>query len=290
MKIALDAQLISRSATYRSAGVAGYSLALLRELGILHELGASQHSFHAFVNAPATAINGVQLLPSRLPLHLPPARIVWEQAALPLHLARGGFDLVHGLVNVLPLLSTRRDSGLISLPGVVTVHDLSFVRLPDVLPAAIRAYLTALGRRSALQAQRVIAVSRQTADDLIACFGVSSARIVVVPNGVGAEFTPAAVGDAHAFRAQKGLPERFLLYLGTLEPRKNLETLVRAYARWRAHATDDGDVALVLSGGKGWFYDTIFATVRQLGLEAHVRFPGYLPAAELPDWYRAALG
>jgi len=65
--------------------------------------------------------------------------------------------------------------------------------------------------------------------------------------------------------------------------------LVRAYARWRKACPEEGDVALVLAGAKGWFYETIFAAVRELGLEEHVLFPGYIPSAELPDWYRAAL-
>lgn len=290
MKIALDAQLASAGADYRSAGVSGYSAALLRELGALRAAGATRHQFVAFVNHPDIDAPGVKLVRSRLPLGKPPLRIAWEQAALPMQLARRGFDLVHGLVNVLPLASTTRPSGLFSLPGVVTVHDLSFVRMPEVLPRVKRAYLTALCRASTSQARRVIAVSRQTADDLIAAFGLASARIDVVPNGVSDHFAPAPGEDLAAFRRARRLPDRFLLYVGTLEPRKNLERLVRAYGRWRTANPADDDVALVLAGAQGWFFETIFQTVRELGLQDQVLFPGFVPAAELPSWYRAALG
>lgn len=289
MKIGLNAQLLSRSANYRSAGVSGYSLALLRELGALRAAGATGHSFDAFVNHPTLALPGVEMVVSHLPLQRPLLRIVWEQTWLPAFLAQGGYDLVHGLVNVLPLATTARDSGLVHLPGVVTVHDLSFVRLPEVLPPAKRAYLTALCLRSTLQAKRVIAVSRQTADDLITSFGLPAAKIEVIPNGVGGEFTPASADSAAQFRARKGLPERFLLYVGTLEPRKNLELLVRAFARFRAASPADADVQLVIAGGKGWYYETVFGAVRALGLERRVRFAGFVPGEELPDWYRAAL-
>jgi glycosyltransferase involved in cell wall biosynthesis len=279
VRVTLDAQLIGRGATYRSAGVSGYSLALLRALGRLQHSGETAHEFVAFVNDGALHVPGV---------HNPLARIGWEQTALPVHLLAQGADLVHGLVNVLPLAA--RGPAPLAVPGVVTVHDLSFVRLPEVLPPAKRAYLTALCRASARQARRVIAVSTQTADDLMNAFALPASRIVVVPNGVGAEFCPATAEAAEAFRRRMGLPERYLLYLGTLEPRKNLEALIAAYARWRRSARGDDDVALVIAGGKGWYFDTIFAAVREAGVEAQVHFPGFLPAAELPDWYRSALG
>jgi glycosyltransferase involved in cell wall biosynthesis len=96
--------------------------------------------------------------------------------------------------------------------------------------------------------------------------------------------------DAAHFRTTRGLPPRFLLAVGTLEPRKNLVRLVRSFARWRARAAPaEQDVHLVLAGGKGWGYDAIFAEVQAAGLTDVVHFPGFVPWAELADWYRAAL-
>ncbi len=90
-----------------------------------------------------------------------------------------------------------------------------------------------------------------------------------------------------AFRAARGLPDRFILFLGTLEPRKNLRRLLEAYARLR---TRHGATLppLVIAGGKGWFYEEIYAAAAQLGLLDAVIFPGYIPAEDLPWWYRAA--
>lgn len=280
MNIYLNAQLISDQEGYRSAGVSNYARQLLLALGQARAAGRIDHRLVAFVNARSLTVPGVELVRTRLPLDRPLARIGWEQTLLPAQLLGQGPGLVHGLVNVLPL-ATR-------LPGVVTVHDLSFVRTPEVLPPLKRAYLTQLCAASVRRARRVIAVSRQTADDLVACFDVAQEKVRVVPNGVSAEFQPGEAAAIARFRRSKGLPDRFVLYVGTLEPRKNVDGLVRAYARWRQAHPEQGDVKLVLGGGKGWYYDAIFRTVADAGLADHVLFPGFIPAAELPQWYQAA--
>ncbi len=281
MHIALDAQLIHTGASFRSAGVSAYSLNLLRALGEARLAGTTPHTFRAYVSAPGLALPGVELVQSHLPLERPAARIAWEQARFPFEL--GAASLVHGLVNVLPLAAR--------VAGVVTVHDLAFLRTPQALPRAKRAYLAALCRASVARAAHVIAVSTQTADDLMALFGAPARKITVVPNGVGAEFGLARPAEVARVRAARALPARYLLFVGTLEPRKNLVTLVRAYAHWRAQAAPaDRDVMLVVAGGKGWFYDKIFAQVQALGLEEVVHFTGYVAAEELPGLYQAALG
>jgi glycosyltransferase involved in cell wall biosynthesis len=135
----------------------------------------------------------------------------------------------------------------------------------------------------------VIAVSRQTADDVMRYFGAPAAKVHVVYNGVAANFTPGDAAQSANFRRARGLPDRYFLYLGTLEPRKNLELLVRAFGAWRQAAGAAGsEVKLLLAGGKGWYYDTIFAQVTALGLADAVLFPGFIAPDELPDWYRGA--
>jgi glycosyltransferase involved in cell wall biosynthesis len=171
----------------------------------------------------------------------------------------------------------------------VTVHDLSFLRLPQKFPRAKRLYLTRLCQASVNRARHVIAVSRQTADDLVRFFGTAAARITVIHNGVDRAFSPDNPADIEAFRAGRGLPSRYFLYVGTLEPRKNLPTLIRAFAHWRASGDPEAhQVKLVLAGAQGWFYAEIFRLVSELGLQDRVLFPGFVPDAELPQWYRAA--
>jgi glycosyltransferase involved in cell wall biosynthesis len=132
----------------------------------------------------------------------------------------------------------------------------------------------------------VIAVSGSTRDDLVRVFGLDADRVTVVHNGVTEDFRPAPVAEVEAFRQAKGLPVRFVLFVGTIEPRKNLVRLVEAYAQ--LPATIRQDTPLVIGGGKGWFYAQVFRRVVDLGLEGSVLFPGFLPMEELPWWYRAS--
>jgi glycosyltransferase involved in cell wall biosynthesis len=129
----------------------------------------------------------------------------------------------------------------------------------------------------------VIAVSESTKRDLVERYGLSPDRIDVVYNGVDASFQPVPADQVNAFRTREGLPERFILFVGTLEPRKNVVRLIEAYAR-----LPEGRPALVLVGSKGWLYDDIFARVEALSLKEKVRFAGYVSADALPYWYNAA--
>ena len=285
MNVALNAQLISEEAGYRGAGVSTYSAELVRALGALalaeQHGGSPTWEFSAYLHANHFEAPGVRLFRSSRLLERPAVRILWEQTRLPLHLHRQRADLVHGLVNVLPLAAP--------CPGVVTVHDLSFVRLPQTLPPVKRVYLTALCRASVKQAAQIIAVSRQTADDLQRYFLAPADRINVVYNGVSTRFRLHSSAETEAFRQQNVASSRYLFYLGTLEPRKNLALLLRAFARWRAHCDPtDREVKLVLAGGKGWWYAEIFRIVQELGLTDVVYFPGFVSQETLPLWYASA--
>ena len=121
-------------------------------------------------------------------------------------------------------------------------------------------YLSLLTRLSARRAERVITGSESTRQDVIALCGVPAERVVTIPDGVTGAFCPADPQAVAEFRQRKGLPDRFILFLGTLEPRKNVVRLLDAYAAWRRASREP--VALVVAGGKGWFYETIFARVR----------------------------
>lgn len=285
MNVVLNAQLISEEAGYRSAGVSTYSAELVRSLGALaleaQQSGSSAWEFSAYLHVKRFEAPGVHLFRSPNLLERPAARILWEQTRLPQHLRRQRANLVHGLVNVLPLAAP--------CPGVVTVHDLSFVRIPQTLPPVKRLYLTALCRASVKRAAQIIAVSRQTAEDLQRYFLTPADRIHVIYNGVSPRFRPHSSAETEAFRRQSIAASRYLFYLGTLEPRKNLALLLRAFARWRAHCDPaDREVKLVLAGGKGWWYAEIFRIVQELGLTDVVHFPGFVSHDTLPLWYAAA--
>lgn len=278
-RVGLNAHLLSLRHDYRSAGINGYIFQVLRHLP--HVEGSRRLHYTAYLHeSQFVGPDNLALLRSRWNTRSPWRRILWEQTRLAA-LSRD-LDLLHGLAFAAPLAS--------ACPTVVTVHDLSFLRFPKAFRPFNRLYLSVMTRLSVRRAARVIAVSESTRQDVITLCGVPGDRVVVVPNGVTDEFCPADSAEVAEFRRQKGLPQRFILFVGTLEPRKNIVRLLEAYALWRktAGVTTPLAPALVIAGAKGWYYETIFARVHALGLTSDVIFPGFVPDAELPWWYRAA--
>jgi glycosyltransferase involved in cell wall biosynthesis len=269
--IALNAQLLSPAAGYRNAGVSQYILALLRSL----PAACPDFTLTAFVGAGVSdSFAGWRVRRSALPGDSPPLRILWEQGLQPGALLSQRVDLVHAPVNVGPLLRPCR--------MVTTVHDLAFLRYPETFRPLHRLYQRTMARWTARHADAVIAVSESTRADCIRFFGVPPAKVVTVPNGVLADFRPLPREQVEAFRRARGLPERFLLSVATMEPRKNLPRLLEALARVPAAPP------LYLVGGRGWYHDSVDQAIARLGLEGRVHLAGYVPHAELPLWYNAA--
>jgi glycosyltransferase involved in cell wall biosynthesis len=276
--VVINAHLLSGRAWYRSAGVHQYIYHLMRHLGQADDRLRYTVLLGEGVPPPGVALTPLQ---SRWPTSRAAVRVVWEQLVQPWVLRRIGADLVHGPVFVGPLFAP--------CPVVVTIHDLSFIRFPALFRPANRLYLTVLTRLSARRARRLIAVSAHAAAESTQLLGVPPERIDVVYHGVDPSFRPLPADEVVAFRQRRGLPGRFMLFVGTLEPRKNLVRLVEAFARiYGRICGNDGRVRLVLAGGKGWLYDELFAKVEALGLGEAVIFPGYVMSDELPLWYNGA--
>jgi glycosyltransferase involved in cell wall biosynthesis len=204
---------------------------------------------------------------------------LWTHVRLSLEMLTAPPDVLFVPAHVLPLVHPRR--------SVVTVHDLGYRHEPQAHRLLDRLYLELSTRYNARAATRVIADSAATKRDLVQLYGTDPDRITVIPLGVDELFQP--VTDAArlaAVRAKYGIPGDYLLYVGTLQPRKNLVRLVEAWARviadCRLQIADLGRRTLVIAGKKGWLYEEIFATVRRLGLEGRVLFPGYVPEEDLP--------
>ncbi len=278
-RIGINAQLLTFARTYRNAGTAAFIYHLLR---ILPSLPTSDR-YTIFTNADSAALplhgdRRFQVVHSMLNTEKPAQRILWEQTALPALLAKRRIDLIHGTLNVLPL--ARR------IPGVLTIHDVSFLLFPERFLPGRRRYLTTFTRLSARGARRVMTSSQNTKSDVVKLLGVSEDRVRVVYLGVDDRFRESIEPDRLArFRDEHHLPDQFFLFMGTLEPRKNLVRLLNAY-----HAARRAGVEwpLVIAGAKGWMYDEIFDRVKALGIEGHVQFPGYVPDEDQPLWYRAA--
>lgn len=279
MHVGLNAHLLTLEEGYRSAGVGQYLSGLVSNLAITPPV----ERVTAFVGPATVAARlprppGLAYAPTLLPTRRPPVRIAWEQGLQPLLLKAKGVDLLHAPVNVLPLA--------LPTPAVLTIHDLSFVRYPATFSAAKRHYQMALTAFSARRARLVLTDSEHTRRDVIALLGVRPERVRTVYPGVGAAFRPQPPAMVAAFRQRRGLPERYFLHVGTLQPRKNLERLIDAFARFKRRTGQPH--ALVLAGGKGWLYEGLVRRAQQSDVEGSVQFVGFAAAKDLPLWYAAA--
>jgi glycosyltransferase involved in cell wall biosynthesis len=158
------------------------------------------------------------------------------------------------------------------------VHDLGYRLFPQAHPAAQRRYLELTTRYSAARARIVLADSHATAADLTHFYGTSPDKIRVVYPGVNKP----EIGNHTGVWAKYDLPERYFIFIGTLQPRKNIAGLVQAYARYRART--DNPAALVLAGGKGWLFDEGWIH----GIDG-VYLPGYIDEVDKGALYAGAV-
>ena len=205
----------------------------------------------------------------------------WHRLRLPIpaELFAGRCDLYHSPDFTLPPLCCAR--------GIVTIHDLSFLRVPECADPGLRAFLARAVPSAVARAHRVLADSESTRRDLIALLGVPAEKISVVTPAVEPRFH--RVADQvrlEEVRRRYALPDRFILGIGTLEPRKNFAGLIRAYGQLRR--TTALPHALVIAGRPGWLYEAIYEQVREAGLTEAVRFLGFVADADLPALYTLA--
>ena len=207
-----------------------------------------------------------------------PAHHRWERWALGIEAARLGLDLLHSPDFIPPAFGYRH--------SVITVHDLNFLYYPQFLTAESRRYYNDQIAWAVGRTDHVLADSHATRTDLISMLGVEPDRVTVVHLAADPSYRPLPAEEAGKVISKYDLEPGYLLFVGTLEPRKNLPGLLQAYRLLR----DEGaaSVPLVLVGGKGWLYDEIFERVEALHLADHVRFLHDVPNAHLPGLYSAA--
>ncbi|MGH7866998.1 MAG: glycosyltransferase family 4 protein, partial [Candidatus Dormibacteraceae bacterium] len=180
----------------------------------------------------------------------------------------------------------------LGLPGsirtVVTIHDVVWLRYPERMSAWNKLVHRALAGRFVRSAGRIIAVSESTKDDVRTLLGVPESKIQVVYNGVSDHFRPhERAGSATYINQKYGTTSNYLCALGTVEPRKNLPNLIRAFAALRER--HNLPVQLVIAGARGWKNSAVFETMRSLRLtDQQVKFLGFVPDEDLPILYSGA--
>jgi glycosyltransferase involved in cell wall biosynthesis len=285
MRIALNAHLVDFTKTYRQAGVSRYTEMLINGLAIIDH--QNQYLVYAAPkqNFPANFANAAnfKIKQSILPTRRPPVRIGWEQAIAPVVTLRDKVDLLHCPVNVVPLLAPCKT--------IVTIHDIGFILFPETYKTAKRLYLTNATRLTAKRAAHILTDAEANRQEIIQHLRVPEAKVTTVPLGYD-EDTFFPITDAaklQAFREAHNLPERFILYVGTLQPRKNIPLLLKGFAKLRREQPNLAkDVHLIIAGAKGWLYEDIFRLTKALELDGVAQFPGFVNQEDLPLWYNCA--
>ena len=271
MHIGIDCRL----PYYQMGGISQYVLHLLPALAALDQ--ENQYTlFHS-------RKDGRSYLPSapnfrRANLWTPCHHRV-ERWALSAELLPHRLDVLHSPDFIPPQRGGKRQ--------IITVHDLNFIYYPQFLtPESLRYYADQI-EWAVHVADRISADSHATRSDLIEKLNVPPEKVTTIHLAVNPLYQrDYAAADIHKTLKQHNLPQGFILFVGTLEPRKNVPTLIKAYRQLRQETPVDAP--LVLVGGKGWIYDEIFATIDALGLQEHVRHLSGVFDQQLAHLYHAA--
>src|SRR6185295_10687768 len=206
-----------------------------------------------------------------------PLGVLWQQLRLPRRLKRGDVDLLWSPLITLPLRCP--------VPAVVTVHDLTALLFPEAHTLKVRWSLLPFLRPSFEQARRLVAISAATARDLAFHFPQCAEKVQVVYPGIDPEFRPAAPEEIAATRRELGAPEGYILYAGTLEPRKNVGALIDAWELLRAE--DAQTPPLVLAGPYGWGSERLARRIAELQKDGLLSF-GRVERSRLVRLFQAA--
>lgn len=267
--IGIDA---SRAVMAQRTGTEVYSLHLVRSLLEIK----TDHHFCMYFNTPPRP----GLIPdvAHCRQRVIPFPRLWTHVRLSAEMLLDPADVLFVPSHVLPLIHPRQ--------SIVTVHDLGHHHYPAAHTAGQRLYLEVSTRYHVRVAAQIIADSQTTKDDLVRIYGANPDRVTVAHLGVDPALRPVQ-DPAHIARVRHkyGIAERYILYVGTLQPRKNLSRLIQAFARLQ---TENERVQLVLAGKKGWLVDAILEQADALDLRGRVLFPGFVDDADLAALYSGA--
>ncbi len=278
MKIGIDASLV----VGEKAGVGWSTANLIEALATVDQ--KNQYSLYPFfyhifdprfkeLVAPAKNFSvRFKALPEAWIRHL------WFQSRIPRHRLLGKVDVLHSTTFCCPPVHSGK--------LIVTIYDISFVNYPECHTEANRVHCLTGTLESAMQADRIIAISQNTKKDLVEYFNVRDDRIDVIPLAARTDFHPRPMTEVQTYVTEHwGLDKPYLLSVGTVEPRKNLKHLIRVYCGLSEEIRNQ--YPLVIAGGEGWLSSDIYEWILEIGAESSIHFLGYVGSA-LPWLYCGA--
>jgi len=274
MRIALDCRALCSAIT----GGGQYTYHLINELA---RLDGNNEYFLCSPRDIALPHNADKAQNIEVRINRYPLGIMWQQIGLPAILRDLKIDLFHSPLGTLPIFSIT--------PSVITILDLTTILMPQTHSWKMRLSVNSLIRSAARKARRIIAISDHTKKDIVEHLNIREDKVTSIPLGVDPRFKPleACDGRMDSIRQKYSRGEEYILYMGTLEPRKNLVFLLQVYEKLVNR--EPCMPKLVLAGGKGWKYSPIFRLINSVDtLKKNVICPGYIPDGDLPYLYSAA--
>lgn len=251
----------------KKVGVSVYTLNLLQ---YFKKNSSNNTRFIVYIkNPPNTDLP----LPSKyFQYKLVSGKFLWSQIFLPIHLYRNKnidvfFSPAHYTPRVCPV------------PTVVTIHDLAYLHYPDEFLKKDLIQLTLWTESSINAAKKIIAVSKTTKKDIIKSYGIADNKIDVVYNG----YEKSVKVPPPDWKTEFKIKQPTILYVGTLQPRKNLSTLIKAFEKFKQIAPK---FKMIFAGKKGWMYEKIFEEVSELGLDNDIFFSDYISDLQLMFLYK----
>lgn len=270
MRIAIDASTLSTQGGPRT-----YVLGLIDALLRIDR----ENEYVVFYNDPSHLGRFPLATEIVLPGKTPPARLFREHVLLPLACRRERVDILHCPKSAVPFFSP--------CPVVVTLHDLIPIKHPETERFAARVYWRLQIPIAARRSDFIITDSEHARNEIMADFRIPSEKITAIMLGFNpAMLEPRDEARGREVRGKYGLPADYILYVGTIQPRKNLDTLIEAFSRLKKERRIAN--RLVITGRKGWLYDSLFARLKELALGDEVIFTGFVPDEELPYVYDGA--
>lgn len=270
MHFGIDARL-----TYHQrAGIGRYTLFLLDELAKLDQENQYTIFQHRRDREPLISAPNFQRKTIFAPVHSP-----LEQPLLMAELFLQKLDLIHSTDFIPPLYS--------KVSSIITVHDLAFLRWPHFLTKDHATYYSQIDR-GVRHAQHIIVPSHSTKNDVIGQLGVPESKISVIYEAAASLYQPLPIEETRAAVAARfGIPTNYIFFISTIEPRKNIGGLLRAFHHLRTKYNLT-DTALVLAGKQGWLYEQVYESVEKLGLQDSTFFVGRVSDEELHQLYVGA--
>ncbi len=272
MRIAIDARIIG----YRRAGIGYYTQRLIEQLAKLEH-----NDEFVILRSRKDAEPLVQQANFRQTTLFTPSHHRFEQWLLPLETVPLGLDLLHSPDFIPPFHRRYR--------SIITVHDLAFLRFPHFVTTESAHHYGRIDQ-AVRRTDHIIAVSNSTKSDLVGMLGVDERKVSVVHEAADPIFRPIE-DEAAVLAARKryGLHDRpYIFFLSTIEPRKNLSTLLHAF-RCLLDEYPVEDVTLAIAGEKGWLFEKVFTLHRELKLAERAKFLGRVPLHDLPLLFNGAL-